>query len=127
MTRRLRIVIADDEVDIRQGFRRLLTKLGCDVIGEASNGQELIDLCEETSPDLVITDIRMPGLSGIEAANKLANTTPVPVIVVSSHESPNVEKSSVIAAVLQKPVGLPELEQAIARACPEDEGLRPSS
>jgi two-component system, response regulator PdtaR len=85
---RLKIVIADDEEDIRQGFRRLLCKLGCEVVGEASNGRELVDVCLSVQPDLVITDIRMPEMSGIEAARVISKSQSIPVIVVSSYERP---------------------------------------
>ena len=118
MTFRLRIVIADDEADIRHGFRRLLCKLGCEVVGEAADGRELVELCLETQPDLVITDIRMPEMSGIEAARKIAETRSVPVIVVSSYECPVGEDCSAVADFLLKPVSLPDLEAAISKACP---------
>ncbi|WP_166824490.1 response regulator [Thalassoroseus pseudoceratinae] len=118
MTKRLKIVIADDEEDIRQGFRRLLCRLGCDVIGEASNGCELVKLCQNNQPDLVITDIRMPMMSGLEAARKIAETQSIPVIVVSSYDCPADEDCNSVADFLLKPVGLPDLEAAIAKACP---------
>lgn len=119
MTRRLRIVIADDEDDIRRGFCRLLAILGCQVVGEASNGRELIELCIAEEPDLVITDIRMPILSGLEAASEIAKTTQTPVIVVSSYEQPSGDESQFFVDFLQKPVSVPDLESAIAKACPE--------
>ncbi|EMI46805.1 response regulator [Rhodopirellula sp. SWK7] len=120
MTPRLKIVIADDEDDIRQGFRRLLSKLGCDVIGEAANGRELVDLCLNNQPDLVITDIRMPEMSGIEAAKQIAKTQAIPVIVVSSHERPADEDSAFIADFLLKPVSVPSLQSAIEKASRTD-------
>ncbi|MCM2369140.1 response regulator [Aporhodopirellula aestuarii] len=118
MTTRLRIVIADDEDDIRQGFRRLLCKIGCDVVGEATNGRELVKLCSSEHPDLVITDIRMPEMSGIDAAKVISKTHTIPVIVVSSHERPAAEDSAYIADFLLKPISGPDLEAAITRAFP---------
>ncbi len=118
MTKRLKIVIADDEADIRQGFRRLLCKLGCDVVGEAADGRELVELCQCTQPDLVITDICMPEMSGIEAAEKIAETQSIPVIVVSSYECPIGENCDAVVDYLLKPVCLPVLEAAIEKACP---------
>lgn len=119
MTRRLRIVIADDEDDIRRGFCRLLAILGCHVVGEASNGRELLELCIAEEPDLVITDIRMPVMSGLEAASEIAKTLKTPVIVVSSYERPGDEDSQHVADFLLKPVSVPDLESAIAKACPQ--------
>lgn len=118
MTARLRIVIADDEEDLRQGFRRLLCKLGGDVVGEAANGRELVKLCLSERPDLVITDIRMPEMSGIEAAREIAKTQTIPVIIVSSYESPSDEDSEFVVDFLLKPVCVTDLHAAIARACP---------
>lgn len=118
MTSRLKIVIADDEEDIRQGFRRLLCKLGCEVVGEASDGRELVEVCLSVQPDLIITDIRMPEMSGIEAAQKIAATRAIPVIVVSSYECPADEACDSVVDFLLKPVSLPDLEAAIAKACP---------
>ncbi len=118
MTSRLKIVIADDEEDIRQGFGRLLCMLGCEVVGEASDGRELVEVCLSVQPDLVITDIRMPEMSGIEAAQKIAETRAIPVIVVSSYECPADHDCEFIAVFLLKPVSLTDLEAAIAKACP---------
>jgi two-component system, response regulator PdtaR len=115
---RLKIVIADDEKDIRQGFRRLLSKLGCEVVGEASDGRELIDVCLSVQPDLVITDIRMPEMSGMEAAKEISKSQSIPVIVVSSYECPHDEDCAFVVDFLLKPVSLPDLEAAIAKACP---------
>ncbi|WP_417746503.1 response regulator [Rosistilla oblonga] len=117
MKRSLRIVIADDEADIRQGFRRLLCKLGCEVVGEAENGRDLIALCAAERPDLVITDVRMPEMSGIEAAKVIAKASAIPVIVVSSYERPDDEDCAFIADFLLKPICITELRAAINKAC----------
>jgi len=118
MTSRLKIIVADDEEDIRQGFRRLLCKLGCEVVGEAADGRELVELCRSSQPDLVITDIRMPEMSGIEAAQQITQTQAIPVIVISSYECPADVDCGAVTAFLLKPVALPDLEAAIAKACP---------
>tara|TARA_R110002049_G_scaffold4601_5_gene32611 strand:+ start:847113 stop:847475 length:363 start_codon:yes stop_codon:yes gene_type:complete len=118
MKRRLRVLIADDEQDIRQGFNRLLGKLGCDVIGEAADGKRLVELCLSEKPDLVITDIRMPEMTGIEAATEIVKTQSVPFIFVSSHERPRDDHSGLVADFLMKPVCMPDLEAAINKACP---------
>ncbi|QDS93024.1 putative transcriptional regulatory protein pdtaR [Roseimaritima multifibrata] len=118
MTPPLRIVIADDEQDIRHGLHRLLAKLAYEVVGEASNGHELLSCCRETTPDVVITDIRMPIMSGIEAANELSKTHSIPIIVVSAHERPQTQ-TECISDFLLKPVSLTSLQAAIIRACPQ--------
>ena len=60
LTRALRIVVADDEVDIRDYLEVLLPRLGHKVVGLAENGQQLVTLCQQEHPDLVITDVMMP-------------------------------------------------------------------
>ena len=79
MTRTLRIAVADDEADFRQYFRRLLPRLGYEVVGEAENGQELVELCRSKKPDLVITDIMMSEMNGIEAATEISKTQIIPM------------------------------------------------
>ena len=118
MIRSLRIAIADDEEDIRQYFRRLLPRLGYELVGAAENGRELVELCQAATPDLVITDVMMPEMSGIEAAAEISKTLSVPIIILSSHEKPNSDSNTSIVDYLQKPVSISDLQAAITRACP---------
>ena len=118
MTRQLRIAIADDEEDIRQYFRRILPRLGYQLVGEAKNGRELVGLCRTTEPDLIITDVMMPEMTGLEAAKEISKKQPVPIIVLSAHERPNGEDVEFIFDYLQKPVSIADLKAAIERACP---------
>ncbi len=85
MSRSLRIVVADDEPDIREYFRKSLARLGHQVVGAAQDGRELVEQCRALAPDLVITDIRMPELDGIEAAIAIYRERAVPVVLVSAH------------------------------------------
>lgn len=112
----LRIAIADDESDIRQYFRRLLPKFGHEVVGEAETGAKLVELCQAARPDLVITDIRMPEMDGIEAAQRIAQHHQIPIIVVSAHEVPDYDGTANIVAFLVKPIVMPDLKAAINRA-----------
>jgi response regulator NasT len=88
MSQGLRIAVADDERDIRDYFRRLLPLLGHQVVVLAQDGRELIEQCRAVQPDLVITDIRMPNLDGIRAAEVLRREGPTPVILMSTHFGP---------------------------------------
>ncbi len=116
VTTNMRIAIADDEADIRQYFRRLLPRLGHEVVGEAENGRELVELCRAEHPDLIITDIRMPELNGIEAVSEIGKSQQIPVIVVSSHDPPEDNGHAQIVEFLVKPIKILELQAAIAKA-----------
>lgn len=123
MIQPLRIAVADDEPDIRQYFRRLLPRLGYEVVGEAENGMELVELCRTTKPDLVITDVMMPEMTGIEAAAEISKTQSIPIIVLSSHERPAVDNNAekvmrdCVVDYLRKPVSSSELQASITKAC----------
>src|SRR5262249_51333828 len=84
----LRISIADDEPDMRDYFQKILPALGHAVVCAAKTGKELVEHCLELKPDLVITDIKMPDMDGIEAAVALYRDNPVPVILVSAYHDP---------------------------------------
>ena len=69
---KVRVLIADDHGIVRDGIRSLLTRdLGMEVVGEAADGKQAIQLARELQPDLIIMDINMPGVSGIEAARTI--------------------------------------------------------
>jgi DNA-binding NarL/FixJ family response regulator len=86
----MRVVIADDHTFYREGLARLLRKFGVDVVGEAPDGEAAIRLVRETSPDVVLLDLRMPGVSGLEAVRTLtehSSSSRVLVLSVSAEES----------------------------------------
>jgi len=119
MNQSLRIVVADDEPDMQQYFRKILPLLGHRVVAVADNGRQLIEACRAWQPDLVITDIKMPELDGIEAATVLYRERPVPVILVSAfHEPELIERAEAdhILGYLVKPIKQADLAPVIALA-----------
>jgi response regulator NasT len=117
MNRSLRIAVADDEPDMREYFQKSLTRLGHKVVIVAGNGRELVEQCRAVKPDLVITDIKMPDLDGIDAATQIYQDRPVPVILVSAyHDAALLERAEAdhILGYLVKPIKQADLEPVIA-------------
>jgi len=93
--------------------------LGHQVVATATNGQELIEQCEATHPDLVIADIRMPIMDGLEAADRIRQAEPVPVVLVSAHSEPELIDRALqnhVLSYLIKPIKADQLKTAIALA-----------
>lgn len=115
----LRIAVADDEVDMRDYLQRILPRLGHEVVAACESGQHLVEACRKFQPDLVVTDIRMPEMDGIEAAKAIHAQRPIPIILVSAYSEPElVQRASddQILAYLVKPVKRGDLETAIGIA-----------
>lgn len=90
MTEPLRVVIADDQALVRAGFRMILTADGIEVVAEAETGAEAVDAVRRTGPDVVLMDIRMPAMDGIEAARRiLAGDEPPRVIMLTTFDLDN--------------------------------------
>ena len=85
----VRVLLADDHTLVRAGLRKLLESISdIDVVGEAGDGLALLALAERLQPDLVLMDIAMPGLNGIEATARLHKTQPqVRVLMLSMHQN----------------------------------------
>lgn len=121
-TRSLRILIADDEAVIRLGLKTMLVELGYRVVGMAANGEQALALIAEHAPDLAILDIKMPALDGLTVAERLAEESPLPVVILTAYSQQALVERAVGASVmgyLVKPVREellgPAVELAIAR------------
>jgi DNA-binding NarL/FixJ family response regulator len=86
--KRIRILLADDHAVVRQGFKMILgAQSDMEIVGEAGNGREATELAEELRPDIVVMDVAMPELNGIEATRRLAASVPhTRVIALSMHK-----------------------------------------
>jgi len=119
MNRALRIAVADDEPDMRDYFRKILPRLGHHVVVAAETGRELVEQCRKARPDLVITDIKMPDMDGIDAATQIYLEKPIPVILVSAYHDPELiarAEADHILGYLVKPIKQSDLEPTIALA-----------
>lgn len=121
MTRPLRIAVADDEPDVREYFRRMLPRLGHEVVATAATGRELVELCRQQNPDLIIADLRMPDLDGDDAIQEICAVRPTPFILVSAYSKPAIMPGGlgvIESAYLTKPVKREDLKEAIDQVCP---------
>src|ERR1051325_10683965 len=86
--KRIRILLADDHAVVRQGFKMLLSaQPDMEIVGEAGNGREAVELAEQLRPDIVVMDVAMPELNGIEATRRLAGSVPhTRVVALSMHK-----------------------------------------
>ncbi len=87
MKRKIRIILADDHKLVRQGFRLILmSQDDMDVVGETGNGREAVDLAKSLNPDVIVMDVTMPEMNGIEATRRIREISPhIRVLALSVH------------------------------------------
>ena len=115
----IKVLIADDEIPARSRLRQMVGDIAdSEVIGEAANGREVLQLCTKLSPDIVLLDIRMPDMDGIEAARHLDVLEKAPAVIFTTafdHYAIEAFDAHAIAYLL-KPVRQERLERAIDHA-----------
>jgi DNA-binding NarL/FixJ family response regulator len=95
----IRILLADDHPVVRQGLRTLLEgQPGWEVVGEASNGLEALDKVDSLQPDVLVLDVTMPGMNGLQACRLLRQRAPdVEILFVTQHDSPQMMREALDA------------------------------
>src|SRR5215813_8409972 len=122
----MRILIAEDETIIRLDLRDLLERAGHEVAGEARDGEEAVALATELEPDLAIMDVKMPKLDGIEAARRILERRPIPIVMLTAYGQDELVSRAVEAGVfgyLVKPFREQDLLPAIHTARARHEEL----
>ena len=114
----VRLLLADDHTLVRAGLRKLLESIpDIEVVGEADDGLALLELAAQLQPDLVLMDISMPGLNGLEATARLGKTWPtIRVLILSMHQNEEYVRQALrhgAAAYLLKDAATQELELAL--------------
>jgi len=115
----MRLLIAEDETIIRLDLRDLLERAGFEVCAEARDGLEAVALARSERPDLAILDVKMPGLDGIEAARKILEERPIPIVMLTAYGQKELVARAVEAGVfgyLVKPFREADLLPAIQTA-----------
>ena len=131
MTRAIRVMLADDHALVRAGIRSLLQGLGgVEVVGEAGDGREALHLLETQRPDVLLMDLMMPGLGGLEALPRVRNEFPqVRVLVLSMHANEEYVLRALrdgAAGYLLKGATRPELEMAVRAVARGETYLSPA-
>ena len=111
-------MIADDEVDMRDYLQKVLPRWGHLVVGVAENGTQLASECRKTTPDLVITDLKMPDGDGVTAIEEIWRDQQVPVVVISAYpqDIPDwLRGHPQLVSVLIKPIKTADLEPVVSR------------
>ncbi len=112
----VRVIIAEDEAIVRLDIKEILLSAGYEVVGETGRGDEAVSLAAETTPDLAILDVKMPGMSGIQAAREMTRDAKVAVMVLtafSQRELIEEARDAGVAAYLVKPFRRDELLNAV--------------
>jgi AmiR/NasT family two-component response regulator len=110
------VLIADDDPLVSEMIRGTLEDLGYRIAGEATNGGEAVELTQLLRPDIILMDIEMPAVNGIEAAHQIYQICPTPIVMLTAYETPALVEQATLAGVgayLIKPPRARELERAI--------------
>lgn len=124
------VLLVDDDAIVRGSLRALLEDGGCAVVGEASHGGEAVDLTAELRPEVVVMDVRMPHVDGIEATRRITEMvgSAVRVVVLSAYEDPAFRRDAARAgafAYLVKGRAASEVVDTVADACRDLRGVGP--
>ena len=115
----MRILVAEDETIIRLDLRALLERAGFEVVAEARDGEEAVELARAERPDVAVLDVKMPRLDGIEAARRILDQRPIPIVMLTAYGQRELVARAVEAGVfgyLVKPFREQDLVPAIATA-----------
>lgn len=110
VTRALSVVVVDDQLPFRIAIRRVLQRaIDVDVVGEGSDGTEAIELVEKLGPDVVVLDVRMPGMDGPTAARVIADRWPAVTIVLCSSHARDDLPTDLVAPFVPKELLTPDV------------------
>jgi len=122
-----KVVVVDDEPHVLSTLAQLLESAGHTVVGKAATGEEGVCLNEALKPDVVLLDLQMPGMGGIQAANCMMSSRPVPIVICTAYyddELVNAAAGVEVYAYVVKPCRLPDLVPAINMAVSRFEDAR---
>ena len=125
----IRLVLADDHRMLREGLRRSMTEEGFSVVGEAADGEEAVRLCADLRPDVVLMDVTMPDVDGVQATARIRSANPdTRVVMLTMHADEAVIASAIRAGAsgyLVKDCSTDEIAEAVRLAADDEAALSP--
>ncbi len=115
----IRVVVAEDDFLVSREIGRALKSIGFQVVSEVANGEDAVEKTCELKPDVVLMDIQMPRLDGLQASKRIQARCPTPVVVLTAHESQDLvarASDTGVGAYLTKPPKPAEIERAVTIA-----------
>ena len=115
----IRVLNAEDDYLVGAMIKGLVDEIGYTVVGEAANGVEAVSMTQSLHPDIVLMDVEMPDMDGIEAARRISESFPTPIIILTAYEAPDLFHQAQAVGVMNylvKPSNVRELERAIKLA-----------
>jgi two-component system response regulator DegU len=129
MSMTIRLVLADDHRMLREGLRRSMTEEGFSVVGEAADGEEAVRLCADLRPDVVLMDVTMPDVDGVQATARIRAANPdTRVVMLTMHADEAVIASAIRAGAsgyLVKDCSTDEIAEAVRLAADDEAALSP--
>lgn len=122
----IKVLIAEDDYMVSEAIKRVIRELEYDLAGKASDGKEAVLMTCKLKPSVVLMDVEMPEMDGLEACNLIQEKCPTPVVILTAYESPEVVKRASevgAAAYLLKPPNAREIQRAITIAMARHEDL----
>ena len=114
---KIQVLVAEDDFFVTQDILRTLKQLGYEVAGMASNGEAAVDLAQSLKPDVILMDIKMPKMDGLQASEIIQSRRPTPIVILSAYETEEfVQKAARtgVGAYLTKPPKAAEIDRAIS-------------
>ncbi|MCJ7616337.1 MAG: response regulator, partial [Desulfobacterales bacterium] len=114
-----RILVAEDDFMLSKSITRILNDIGYEQVGLASNGEEAVEMTRSLQPDVILMDIKMPKLDGLQAARQIQENSPTPIVILTAYDSKELVKEaskSGVGAFLLKPPEAFEIEKAVTIA-----------
>jgi AmiR/NasT family two-component response regulator len=115
----IRVLVAEDDFMVSKAITQILNDIGCEQVGLASNGEEAVEMTRSLQPDVILMDIMMPKLDGLQAARQIQENSPTPIVILTAYDSQelvNEASKSCASAFLIKPPEAFEIEKAVTIA-----------